>query len=150
MNDLYYEFYIGGTPEQVWETLVSEEATKAIYWGSVIESTFEIGSPIRYVGPGVDGDQTVHVYGTILAYEPARALSFTHFAGESYHPGHKRYESRISYQLEACGKNTKLTMIHDQWHPEDPAYANSGTAWWMVLSSTKTLVETGKALELSF
>lgn len=146
MNDLYYEFYVGGTPEQVWDALVSVEATKAIYFGSVIESTFEIGAPFRYVGPGAEGDDTVHVYGTVLAYEPARTFSITHFVGESYYPGLPRYESRISYRLEPAGGCTKLTLTHDQWNENDPSYANSQKAWWMILSNTKTYVETGKVL----
>jgi uncharacterized protein YndB with AHSA1/START domain len=61
--ELRYEFYIGATPEKVWETFVSE-GTRQTFFGCVIHSTFEAGAPFEYVGPGADGDETVHVYGT--------------------------------------------------------------------------------------
>ncbi|MFE5322368.1 SRPBCC domain-containing protein [Paenibacillus sp. NPDC056579] len=146
VKDLYYEFYVAGTPEQVWEALVSPEGVKAVYAGCVIESTFEAGASIQYVGPGNLGDRTVHVYGTILACEPNKTLSFTHYVGESYYEGQERYESRITYRIEPAGVSTKLMLTHDQWHEEDPSYKNTVSAWWFLLSSTKTWIETGKPL----
>lgn len=145
-TDLHYEFYVLATPEQVWDTLVSPDGVKAIYGGCVIESTFREGDPIRYIGPGADGDKTIHVYGVILQCEQAKTLSFTHFVGDSYHPGQERYESRIIYRLEPAGASTKLTLTHDRWHENDPSYDNSAKAWWMILSSTKTPIETGRPL----
>lgn len=97
MKELHYEFYIGGTPEQVWETLISPEGTKQIYYGSVIQSTFKEGELLEYVGPGEDGDETIHVYGTLLEFTPQKAFRFTHKVGPSYHKGTERYESRISW-----------------------------------------------------
>lgn len=146
VNDLYYEVYAAGTPERVWEALVSPEAVQAIYSGCVIQSTFENGASIQYVGPGKAGDQTVHVYGQILEHEPNRTLSFTHYVGESYYEGQPRYESRITYRIEPAGASTKLTLTHDRWHPDDPSYSNSANAWWFLLSSTKTWIESGKPL----
>jgi uncharacterized protein YndB with AHSA1/START domain len=145
-KEMYYEFYVAGTLQQVWDALVSSEGTKAVYAGCVIESTFEAGSPIQYIGPGADGDRTVHVYGSILAYEPRKKLSFTHYVGDSYYAGQEKYESRITYTLEPIDSCTKLTLTHDQWKEGDPSYKNSAAAWWMLLSSTKTFVETGKPL----
>lgn len=81
MKELHYEFYIGGTPEQVWETLISPEGTKQIYYGSVIQSTFKEGELLEYVGPGADGDETIHVYGTLLEFTPQKAFRFTHKVG---------------------------------------------------------------------
>lgn len=150
MTDLKYVFYIAGTPEDVWKALISPEGTKQIFYGSVIKSTFQVGDPLEYVGPGADGDETVHVYGNVLEYEPNQVLRFTHFAGKSYTQGDKEeYESRISYLLEPVGACTKLTLIHDQWQEGDPHYEASDAAWWMILSNTKTLVETGKTLKLT-
>ncbi|GHI01307.1 SRPBCC family protein [Neobacillus kokaensis] len=149
MRDLTYVFYIGGTPEEVWEALISPEGTKKIYYGSVIRSTFQAGEPLEYVGPGVDGDETVHVYGEVLEYVPNQVLRFTHLVGKSYMKDNEQeYESRISYLLEPAGGCTKLTLIHDQWQEGDPYYENSDAAWWMILSNTKTIVETGKTLDL--
>jgi hypothetical protein len=64
--DLRFEFYIAGSPEQVWNALISPEGTKKTYYGSVIRSTFEIGSPMEYAGPGIEGKNTIHIYGKVL------------------------------------------------------------------------------------
>jgi uncharacterized protein YndB with AHSA1/START domain len=149
LKDLKYVFYIGGTPEEVWKILVLPEGTKKIYYGSIIRSSFQIGDLLEYVGPGADGDETIHVYGNVLEYVPNQALSFTHFTGKSYmKDDYQEYESRISYLLEPIGTCTKLTLIHDQWQEGDPNYENSDKAWWIILSNIKTLVEKGETLEL--
>ena len=148
-KDIKYVLYIGGTLEDVWNALISPEGTKQIYYGSVIRSTFQVGDLLEYVGPGANGNETVHVYGNVLEYVPKQVLRFTHFVGKSYTKNEtKEYESRISYLLEPVGASTKLTLIHDQWQDGDPYYENSDAAWWMILSNTKTLVETGKTLDL--
>jgi uncharacterized protein YndB with AHSA1/START domain len=146
--ELKYELYIGGSPEQVWDVLVSPENVRKIYYGSIIESTFEIGSPIQYVGPGPDGNITVHVYGTVLEYIPNKVLSITHLVGESFRTDEKEYESRITFTLESVGESTKLILVHDQWSEDDPSYEGSSNIWPIILSNSKTLVETGKTLHL--
>ncbi|MCL6601578.1 MAG: SRPBCC domain-containing protein [Paenibacillus sp.] len=147
MNDLKYEFYIAAAPEKVWETLIMPEHTKQIYYGSIIRSSFKEGELLEYIGPGADGDETLHVFGEILEYSPQKALRFIHKVGPSYLKGGKNYESRISWLLVPVGGCTKLTLIHSDWHPEDPSYAASSSAWWQIMSNTKTLIETGKTLD---
>lgn len=147
MKDLKYQFFIAGSPEAVWQALISPEGTKKIYYGSVIKSTFQVGDLLEYIGPGVDGDETVHVYGNVLEYEPNQVLRFTHYPGKSYLQENQALESRISYLLEPVGTCTKLTLIHDQWKEGDSSFDNSDIAWWMILSNTKTLVETGSTLD---
>ncbi len=38
-----YDFYIAAKPEEVWQTLVSDEAVKQIFYGCTIQSTFQVG-----------------------------------------------------------------------------------------------------------
>lgn len=147
MKELKYEFYIAGTPAQVWHSLVAPEQVKQIYYGSVILSSFKTGELLEYVGPGAEGDKTVHVYGTLLEYIPEQVLSFTHKVGPSYLKGEEPYESRITWRLEPVGACTRLTLIHDDWHPDDPLYTASDSAWWQILSNLKTLVEIGHTLD---
>ncbi|MNI71307.1 hypothetical protein D3C73_1271720 [compost metagenome] len=147
MKELKYEFYIGAAPEQVWECLISPDKVKQIYYGSSIRSSFVEGELLEYVGPGADGSETLHVYGTLLEFTPREALRFTHKVGPSYLKGGVNYESRISWLLAPVGGCTKLTLIHDEWHPEDLSYGPSDSAWWQILSNTKTLAETGRTLD---
>ncbi|MNI51931.1 hypothetical protein D3C73_1066820 [compost metagenome] len=149
-QELRYEFYIGAAPERVWECLVSPDEIKQIYYGSSIRSSFVEGESLEYVGPGADGNETVHVYGTLLEYVPHRALRFTHKVGPSYVKNGENYESRISWLLEPARSCTKLTLIHDGWHPADSSYTASDSAWWQILSNTKTLAETGRTLDFGW
>lgn len=148
--ELKYVTYIDGTPEQVWNALVSPEGTKAIFYGSVLQSTFEVGAPYAYVGPGNDGDETVHVYGNILAFEPYRLMSYTEHPGPSYAENHAELETRVTATLETVGKCTKLTLVNDQWPENHPSYERTKESWHFIMSSIKTYVETGKTLDFGW
>src|SRR5690348_1777078 len=102
--ELTYTVYIGAKPEAVWHALVSPEGTRAIFYGCVLESTFETGAPYKYVGPGDDGPETVHVYGKVLAFEPHRLMSFTEHPGPAYNARHAELETRITMTFETVGK----------------------------------------------
>ncbi|MFC0215139.1 SRPBCC family protein [Paenibacillus chartarius] len=149
-RDLKYEFYIGAAPETVWNALVSPEGTRQTFFGSVIHSTFEAGAPYEYIGPGAEGPDVVHVYGTILAYEPNKLLSMTEHPGATYAADHETRTSRITYTLETMGGCTKLTLVNDQWSPDNASYENAEKHWWMILSNIKTLCETGKTLDFGW
>jgi uncharacterized protein YndB with AHSA1/START domain len=148
--ELKYEIYIGASPEQVWQALVSPEGTRQIFFGSALESTFEIGAPFQYVGPGNEGDRTVHVYGTILAYEENKMMVVREHPGPSYYPNHAELESTISFALDVVGATTKLTLINNQFTDNHPSVNKASDSWWIIISSLKTYVETGKTLDFGW
>jgi len=141
-----YVTYIGATPERVWEALVSPEGTKAIFFGCILRSDFKEGSSYEYVGPGNDGDETVHVYGTILEYKPHQVFSCLEHPGPSYNPRHAELESRITITLEPAGETTKVTLVNDQWTPDHPSFDSTAESWPIILSSLKTYAESGRTL----
>jgi uncharacterized protein YndB with AHSA1/START domain len=148
--DLKYVLYVGAKPEEVWQAFISPEATKAIFFGCILRSTFEVGAPYEYIGPGNDGDETVHVYGQILAFEPNHLMSYTEHPGPSYRENHAELETRVTLTLETVGNCTKLTLVNDQWPANHPSYENTKESWPMILSNIKTYVETGKALDFGW
>lgn len=148
--DLKYVLYINASPENVWNVFVSEEGTKAIFFGSILKSTFEIGAPYEYVGPGNDGDETVHVYGKILAFEPNKLMSYTEHPGPSYRENHAELETRVTLTLEKVGHCTKLTLVNDQWPENHPSYESTKESWPMILSNVKTYVESGQTLDFGW
>lgn len=145
---LSYDFYIGGTPEQVWNALVSPEGVRALHYGSELRSSFDIGSSMEYIGPGVDGDDTVHIHGTVLEYEPHHVFSHTYKVGTAYGKQHEGFQSRVTYRIEPLGPCTKLSVVHDRWMDGDPSYDNTVRGWRIVLCMLKTLVETGVPLDV--
>lgn len=150
MEALKYEIYIGAKPEDVWNVFVTPEGTKAIFFGTILDSTFEIGSPYKYVGPGNDGEHTVHVYGEVLEYEPGKRMSYTEHPGPSYRANHAELETRVSLTLEVVGATTKLTLVNDRWPDNHPSYASTQQSWPIIISNIKTYVETGKTLDFGF
>ncbi|OPA76221.1 polyketide cyclase [Paenibacillus selenitireducens] len=145
--NLKYEFYINAEPEAVWHALVSPEGTRNIFYGCVLESSFKVGEPFAYIGPGNDGDQTVHVYGTIVGYEENKMMSCIEHPGPSYYPNHEELQSRMTYTLDKVGQCTKLTLINDEWSDNHPSMKTTESHWWMILSNIKTYVETGKTMD---
>ncbi|WP_223066106.1 SRPBCC family protein [Paenibacillus caui] len=148
--DLEYVLYIGAKPEVIWQALISPEGTRALFFGCILKSTFEVGAPYAYIGPGSDGEETVHVYGKILAFEPNRLMSYTEHPGPSYRDNHAELETRITLTLETVGNCTKLTLVNDRWPEHHPSYDSTKESWPMILSNLKTYAESGKTLDLGW
>lgn len=148
--DLTYDFYIAAKPEDVWRTLTSDEGVRQVFYGCTLQSTFEIGADYAYVGPGADGENTVHVYGKVLAFEPNRKLSYTEHPGPSYRDNHAQLETRVTLTLETVGSCTKLTLVNDMWPAGHPSYESTRQHWPMILSNIKTYTETGKTLDFGW
>jgi uncharacterized protein YndB with AHSA1/START domain len=147
--DLKYELYIDGKVEDVWNALISPEGTRKVFFGSVIQSTFKIGDDIKYILTSKDGTEKVYSYGKILDFEPYKIFSYTDHPGPSY-SDHELLESRITYRLDEIGRCVKLTVVNDNWTEKHPMIESIDEAWWMILSSIKTLVETGKTLDFGY
>ncbi|EPG65536.1 SRPBCC domain-containing protein [Leptospira wolffii] len=147
--EIKYETYIGADPSKVWKIIIDKEESAKIFHGCGIESDFKVGSAYAYVGPGIAGDRTIHVEGKILEILPNRKVSMSMVVGSVYGEKYKDFESRVIYSLEPYGKITHLKLINDQIKEGDPSYQNSVDGGWArVLSSVKTLAETGKPLDL--
>ncbi|RKP48020.1 polyketide cyclase [Cohnella endophytica] len=150
--ELKFVIYVGVTPDKLWDVFVKPEGTRATFFGSVIQSTFEKGSSYEYVGPGTDGDETVHVYGKILAFEPHKVFSVLEHPGPSYRENHAELKSRITITLEPVGETgtTKLTLVNDNWTENHPSFESTSESWPMILSNVKTYAETGKTLDFGW
>ncbi len=150
MQDLIYEIYIADKPEQVWRAITEDDGVRAAFFGTALEASLHAGGEYAYVGPGNDGNKTVHVYGTILEIEPYRLLRMTEHAGPSYRSDHAELETRVTYALEPAGGTTKLTLVNDRWPDNHPSYDNARGSWPMTLSAIKTYVETGRTLDFGW
>jgi len=142
--------YIGALPDKVWDTLMEPEGCKQLFFGSVLESSLVAGEPYAYVGPGTDGDRTVHVYGTVLACDRGKLFMFSEHPGPSYRSNHEELETRVSISLEQVGNSTKLTLVNDQWPDNHPGYEKAGDSWATIISNLKTLAESGRTLDLGW
>ncbi|WP_035059198.1 SRPBCC family protein [Andreprevotia chitinilytica] len=134
-----YVCYIATTPEQLWRALTDSELTQK-YWRRV-ESDWLPGSQVTY---WID-DARIDLQGIVLLAEPGQMLSFT-FGVQWLEHMRDEKPSRVTFELEALGDVVKLTMTHDEFAPGSKVYHGIQQGWPAILSSLKTLLETGKPL----
>jgi uncharacterized protein YndB with AHSA1/START domain len=77
----------------------------------------------------------------VLQCETAKLLQYTFSLG----PNGK--SSRATVELTPETEATKVTVTHDDWEDDDPAYASCADGWPRILSRLKTLIETGKTFK---
>ena len=137
-----YEIHIGATPETVWRALVCAEMTEQYLFGTRFDGTLAKGARYAYLAD----DAFMAVDGEILDVAPNERLVMSWRA--HWDPAVEQDPpSRVTYELEATGPRTsRLRLTHDQFDGETATYAGSVTSWPLVLSSLKTLLESGKPL----
>jgi uncharacterized protein YndB with AHSA1/START domain len=140
-----YVTYIASTPQKVWAALTASRFTKQFFFGRSVESDWKQGSPWLLRKP----DGTSDVKGVVRECDPPHKLVVSW--NVEGHPALQNLpESIVSYEIEPVGdKVVRLTMT--EAHPTPiPAYLLEGgrRGWPMILSGLKSLLETGKPLEI--
>ena len=138
---LHFVFYFAAPPEKVWEGFVSPESNRTIFGGAEFLTDLKPGGLLQWVGPGPDGRRTVYVHGEVIKIEPPKLLQYTYSLGQS------SMRSRVTVELVPETEATQVTVTHDLWADNDPAYALTASGWPRVLSRLKTLIETGKTFK---
>lgn len=140
-NKLVYEIFIHTTPEKLWRALTEPEFTRQYFHGTEIRSKLKKGEPYLCTTP----DGTKMVDGDVLECDPPRKL--VHTWRVHWDPALSHELSKVSYLIEQKGENCKLTVIHElEEAPLTAAQVKGG--WPTIISSLKTLLETGKPLPL--
>jgi len=139
-SEFVYTTYIKTTPEKVWTAITTSEFTRQ-YWGVEIFSDSKKGSKWESFMNGEK--QAVAVSGEILEAKPPRrlVLSWSKFADSD--PGH----SRVTFEIDEVGDMVRLNVIHDNLKAGSVTAQRISVGWPRVLSSMKSLLETGKPLD---
>ena len=139
-----YAIFIGAPASNVWKGLVDGEITKEYVYGTRFESKLKKGAPYAYLG---EGDFKV-VEGQILEIEKGSRLVLSWKANYDEAVA-KEEPSRVAFELTSSGPSmTKLSLVHDGFKEESAGYAGSKDGWPLMLSSLKSILETGRALEV--
>lgn len=139
MNPTFtYSTYISATPEQLWEALTSEQFTKQYWMGTVLESDWKVGSPIKLTHP--KGGQMKEKYGTVVAFDPPKLLSYTGIGGTN---------STVTFEIVQLTPNqVRLNITHADI--EEAFGKGVAEGWYAIISNLKTFLETGKTLDYSW
>jgi uncharacterized protein YndB with AHSA1/START domain len=133
-----YAIYIKSTPEAVFHALTDGPTTRE-YWFHENTSDWKPGSAWEH--RRLDGS-AADVVGKVLESKPSHRLVMTWALPAD--KGNPEKYSRVTFELEKVASAVKLTVTHDDLDPD--LLAEVGNGWSSVLSSLKTLLETGKSL----
>ena len=136
-----YVSYVATTVEKLWQALTDGEFTRRYWGGRRIESDWQVGSPVKHVRE----DGGVDWQGEVLQSERPRLLSYTfHMLISEQHRGER--PSRVTFDLQPMGLVVKLTLTHDDFESEKTTLETTRHGWPAIMSSLKSLLETGSPL----
>ena len=140
-KDYVFAIYIGARPEQVWEALTHPDFTAQWWGGRRLQSDWQVGSPVQSIRP----DGGIDFKGKILQAEFGKVLSYTF---ESMNPNIP--PTTVTYQMQDMRETVKFTMTQAGHDPDSQVFIMVREGWIAILSSMKSLLETGKPLVYSF
>jgi uncharacterized protein YndB with AHSA1/START domain len=138
-----YVTYIRTTPEQLWRALTDGTFTQRYWFGRRIESDWKVGSRVALWHEGKLSDS-----GEVLEFDPPRRLSYS-FRVEFVEELRKEGPSHVTFEIEKLGAHVKLTLTHDRFEPGSKVLEGISTGWPAILSSLKSLLETGQTIDLA-
>jgi uncharacterized protein YndB with AHSA1/START domain len=149
-----YTTYIRTTPERLWQALTEPGFTRR-WWQTSFDTDWEVGSTMTWDNHGIiiaDPEQIV------LESDPYRRLAYRwhtftpelngrlQLEDEVFTKLSKEHRSRVAFDIEPVGESVKLTVVHDDFEPGSTAVTMVRNGWPAILSSLKTLLETGEPL----
>lgn len=141
MKQFVYVIYIRAAREQVWEALTSPEFTRKYWAGTAVTSTFVPGAEWKLMIP----DGRIGDAGQVVEADRPRKLVVTwrnEFLLELKDEG----PSRCTFELEELGAMVRLSVLHESELEDSKLIRNVSMGWPVILSSLKSLLETGEPL----
>ena len=139
-NAFVYVTYIRTTPEKLWEALTQPEFQQQYFLGAQMQSGWTKGSPWKIVY----ADGRVTDSGEVLEIDRPRRIVIkwrNEFMPEVKADGY----TTCTFTIEQEGDMMKLAVTHEADAPHK-LLEHVAKGWPLILSSLKSLLETGKGL----
>ena len=136
-----YETYIATTPELLWKALLDGEFTRQ-YWAHENVSDWQPGSEWEHRRADT---RAVVILGEVLEASPPNHLVITW--ADPNDRGKKERHSRVTFDIQPVGNMVRLTVTHEDLDPGSEMERKISRGWPRVLSSLKSLLETGRPLD---
>ena len=136
-----YVTYIRTTPEKLWRALMTPKFQRQFFFGTTQQSDWKKGSVWRLVKP----DGGLCDSGEVVEVKPARRLVLK-WRNEFVPAMRKEGYSRMTLEIEKQGTSVKLTIVHEMRKPGSKFIDSVSEGWPPILSSLKSLLETGESL----
>ena len=138
-----YVTYIRATAERVFEAITRPEVARR-YWGHENVSDWTPGARWEHVRD--NADRTVELVGEVVEHTPPNRLVIT-WANASQ-AGDPDKTSRVSFDIVPFDGMVRLTVTHDELEAGSGMAAGISEGWPRVLSSLKSFLETGEAIDV--
>jgi uncharacterized protein YndB with AHSA1/START domain len=138
-----YVTYILSTPEKVFEAITKPEVARR-YWGHENVSDWKAGSEWRHIR--ADEKREVQLVGEVIEIMPPKRLVIS-WANESQRNDPTK-TSRVTFDVEPQGEMVRLTVSHDELEAGGGMEKGIRRGWPLVLSSLKSFLETGRAIDI--
>ncbi len=131
---------INASKEKIWEILTKPEFVKLWQYGSELQTSWEVGTPIKF---RTEWDTKVfEQWGTVLEFKPTEKLSYTLFAPSPDLEDKPENYFIMNYVLTEDKGQTKLEIIQEDKRPnavqEEPQGEENP-----ILKALKDLAEKG-------
>ncbi|MBR0753014.1 SRPBCC family protein [Bradyrhizobium jicamae] len=141
---IVYTIYVASTPARVWQALTSAEFSRQYFSGNAVEVDLRVGGAFIVRTP----DGALHISGEVIECEPEKKLTVT-FNVNWPALIEKLGPTLVTYEIEPAGDVVKLTLLQSHDRPlSDDILSGGRTGWPAILSSLKSLLETGKAMTI--
>jgi len=138
-----YVTYIVSMQEKVFEAITKPEIARR-YWGHENVSDWKPGSGWEHVR--ANDERTVELVGKVVEISPPTRLVITWAnASQAADPG---AYSRVTFEIEEYEDMVRLTVTHDELEADSGMAKGISKGWPIVLSSLKSLLETGRGLDV--
>jgi uncharacterized protein YndB with AHSA1/START domain len=137
--EFVYVIYIQSTPEKIWQALIDPEMTKEFWGRHQNRSDWKPGSEWRH--QNYDDASDVAVAGTVIESHPPRRLVLTWARPDDADI------SRVTFDIDEFMGSARLTVTHSELSAA--MLRNISAGWPAVLSSLKSLLETGASLPMT-
>jgi uncharacterized protein YndB with AHSA1/START domain len=140
-SSFVYVIYIRTTPEKLWAALTTPEFMKKYWFGMNIETDWKVGSTWKLIFP----DGRLADTGEVVEINKPRRLVLS-WRNQFRPELHEEGSTRCVIEIEPAGEVVKLTVTHEIDKPSSKLIEAVSIGWPKILSSLKTLLETGTAL----
>ena len=138
-----YVTYIRSTPEKVFEAITKPEIARR-YWGHENVSDWQPGSAWQHVR--ADEQRTLQLVGKVIEVAPPTRLVIS-WANASQADDPDAH-SRVSFDIAPYDGMVRLTVTHDELEAGSGMAKGIQQGWPIVLSSLKSLLETGQGIDV--
>ena len=139
-----YVTYIVATPEKVWQALIDPAFTAQYFFGRTVEIEPKAGGSFMLRMP----DGRADVKGEVIEWSPLRRLATT-WTVDWNADMRQLPPCLVSYDIEPAGDSVKLTLTKSySWDVPEALLSGGRAGWPAILSSLKSMLETGKPLSI--